>query len=83
MAKKAQQKLSLDEAPEIQSVSYRIERVDAFAWQGYQLTVHRDGSITETSVHKNDILDIVLQKINSVMRSEGQVKFMAKKAKHA
>lgn len=55
---------------------YRIDRVDAFAWQAY---VTDEGQ--ELPIGKPDLFDILKAKVAGCMRAEGQRDYLASKAK--
>ena len=82
-AKKVQSKISLDDSPEIKSVSYRIERVTTEAWRAFKVSVYEDGASTEERIFKEDLWDLVLQNVNRNMRSEGNAPFEMKKKLNA
>lgn len=60
---------------EIQSIFYRVERIDTFAWQPISLTVFTDGSIVEEHPFKADVLHITLRKIGDLMSNAAHENF--------
>lgn len=60
---------------EIQSIFYRIERLDTFAWQPISLTVFTDGSVVEELPFKADVIEITLRKIGDRMTEAAHGKF--------
>lgn len=69
--------MSPKDLPE-QPRTFRIHRIDAFAWQAYVL---EDG--VELPIGKPDLFDILKGKVNGVMRAEGQAEFLAAKTRAA
>lgn len=61
------------------STSYRVERIDTYGWQAYKVTSLSDNTIQEEPVFKEDVLQIVMNKIAKAMREEGQLNFLAAK----
>lgn len=61
--------------------SYRAERKDSFAWQGYKTTTFSDDSFKVEAFYKPDLLEIVMRKIQEAIKQEGQTEFLASKKK--
>lgn len=79
-AKNSQPQLSTDSPKsEIQSISYRIERRDAYQWRPMTVTVFTDGLVIQEPTFKDDLLEVVHMKLGRRMREEGQVEFRAAK----
>ena len=60
--------------------SFRLERIEAFLWQAYKVTLHSDGTFTEVKFYKQDDVPLVLNKISEAMRMQGAELLATKKA---
>ena len=59
---------------------YRMEQMGPFEWQCYQFSTD---SLEETPIGKPDLIELVRDKLHMVMKHEGRIHFIAKKAASA